>query len=371
MWQAEIRVDLDAIRHNVALLRGSTTAEVMAVVKADGYGHGMVPVARAALDAGATWLGVCTLDEALALRAAGVTAPVLAWLLVPGLPLHDGISAGVDLSAAGTGLLAELVDAARRAGRPARVHLKIDTGLNRGGAKPADWLALVEAAAKAQADGWVEVVGIWSHLACADEPDPATTDAQLAAFHDGLATAARFGLPPRYRHLANSAAILTRPDTHFDLVRAGIATYGLSPVPGRRFGLRPAMTVRARVLLAKRAAAGEGVSYGHTYVTSAATTLAVVPLGYGDGVPRHASNAGPVWLAGRRRTIAGRVCMDQIVLDCGDDPVSAGDVAVLFGPGDHGEPTADDWAAAVGTINYEIVTRMSTVRVPRRYDRGK
>ena len=361
MWQAEIRVDLDAIRHNVALLRAGTTAEVMTVVKADGYGHGMVPVARAALDAGATWLGVCTLDEALALRAAGITAPVLAWLLVPGLPLHRGAEAGVDLSASSTGLLAELVAAARGVGRAARVHLKVDTGLNRSGAKPADWLALVEAAGKAQADGWVEVVGVWSHFACADVPGHAL---RL------VATAARFGLNPRYRHLANSAATLTRPDSHFELVRPGIASYGLSPIAGERFGLRPAMIVRARVLLAKRAAAGEGVSYGHTYTTSAETTLAVVPLGYGDGVPRHASNVGPVWLAGRRRTIAGRVCMDQIVLDCGDDPVAAGDVAVLFGPGDHGEPTADDWAAAIGTINYEIVTRMSTVRVPRVYTGG-
>ena len=371
MQQAEIRVDLDAIRHNVTLLRAAaTTAEVMTVVKADGYGHGMVPVARAALDAGATWLGVCTLDEALALRAAGITAPVLAWLLAPGLPLHTGVEAGVDLSVSTPGLLAEVVDAARVAGRAARVHLKIDTGLNRGGAKPADWAGLVESAAKAQADSWIEVVGVWSHLAVADVPGHPSIDAQLAAFHDGLATVGRFGLSPRYRHLANSAATLTRPDTHFDLVRTGIATYGLSPVEGQRFGLRPAMTVRAPVLVAKRVPAGEGVSYGHTYVTPRETTLAVVPLGYGDGIPRHASNVGPVWLAGRRRTVAGRVCMDQIVVDCGDDPVAAGDVAVLFGPGDNGEPTADDWAAAVGTINYEIVTRMSTVRTPRRYDRG-
>src|SRR6266536_1443476 len=201
----------------------------------------------------------------------------------------------------------------------------------------------------------------------ADAPSHATVDAQLACFRDGLATAARLGLRPRWRHLANSAATLTRPDTHFDLVRTGIATYGLSPVPGQRFGLRPAMTVRARVLIAKRVPAGEGVSYGHTYITSRDTTLAVVPLGYADGIPRPASNLGPVLLAGRQRRVAGRVCMDQIVLDCGDDPVSAGDVAVLFGPGGAGEPTADDWADAIGTINYEIVTRMSAVRVPRVY----
>jgi alanine racemase len=370
MWQAEIRVDLDAIRHNVALLRASTDAEVMTVVKGDGYGHGMLPVARAAVDAGASWLGVCTLDEALALRAGGITAPVLAWLLVPGLPLHRGVEAGVDLSTSSTELLAELVTAARAAGRPARVHLKLDTGLNRAGAKPADWPELVEAAAKAQADGLVEVVGVWSHFAYADAPSHTTVDEQLAHFRDGLATAARLGLHPRWRHLANSAATLTRPDTHFDLVRTGIATYGLSPIPGQGFGLRPAMSVRARVLIAKRVPAGEGVSYGHTYTTSRETTLAVVPLGYADGVPRHASNLGPVLLAGRQRRVAGRVCMDQIVLDCGDDPVSAGDVAVLFGPGDSGEPTADDWAEAIGTINYEIVTRMSAVRVPRVYSGG-
>jgi alanine racemase len=367
MWQAEIRVDLDAIRHNVALLRARTDAEVMTVVKADGYGHGMVPVARAALEAGATWLGVCTLDEALVLRAAGIEAPVLAWLLVPGLPLQRGVEAGIDLSVSGPALLSELVAAARTVGRPARVQLKIDTGLNRGGATPADWTALVEAAAKAQANGWVEVTGVWSHLATADELGSPTIDVQLARFEDGLATATQLGLHPRYRHLANSAATLTRPDTHFNLVRTGIATYGLSPVAGERFGLRPAMTVRARVMITKRVPEGEGVSYGHTYRTAGETTLAVVPLGYGDGVPRHGSNSGPVWLAGRWRTVAGRVCMDQLVLDCGDDPVSPGDVAVLFGTGEGGEPTADDWADAVGTINYEIVTRIGGVRIPRVY----
>jgi alanine racemase len=373
MWQAEIRVDLAAIRHNVATLRSITAAsvtdaEVMAVVKADGYGHGMVPVARAALRAGATWLGACTLEEALALRAGGIEAPVLAWLMTPGQPLRAGVSAAVDLSA-GTGwLLAEIVEAAKAAGRPARVHLKVDTGLNRGGATAADWTGLVEAAAKAQADGLVEVVGVWSHLACADEPTHPSVTRQLRAFDRACAKVARAGLDPRYRHLANSPATLTRPDTHFDLVRTGIAVYGLSPVAGHQFGLRPAMTLRARVALTKRARAGQGVSYGHTYTTRAATTLAVLPVGYGDGLPRHASNAGPVWLAGRRRTVAGRVCMDQVVVDCGNDRVAAGDEAVLFGPGDAGEPTADDWAAAAGTLNYEIVTRIGGVRVPRVYD---
>jgi alanine racemase len=367
MRQAEIQVDLGAIRANVSRLRQGTSAEVMAVVKADAYSHGMVPVARAALAGGATWLGVCTVEEALGLRAAGIAAPVLAWLLVPGLPLHEAVEADVDLSAASVGLLDEIVAAARRAGRPARTHIKVDTGLARGGATAADWPALCEAAAKAEANGDVRLVGLWSHLVDADVPDRPTTDRQLERFAEAMEVAARYGVTPPYRHIANSAATLTRPDAHFDLVRAGIAVYGLSPVPGRDFGLRPAMTVRARVMLTKRVPAGAGVSYGHAYHTERETTLAVVPMGYGDGVPRAASNRAPVWLAGARRPIAGRVCMDQFVLDCGDEPVAAGDVAVLFGPGDGGEPTADDWADAVGTINYEIVTRMGAVRVPRVY----
>ncbi|MEV4705878.1 alanine racemase [Actinoplanes sp. NPDC049316] len=369
MWQAEVRIDLDAIRDNVATLRAGTTAEVMAVVKADGYGHGMLPAARAALAGGASWLGVATLAEALELRRAGLTAPVLAWLNAPGMPLHEGVEADVDLNAGSLGQLAELVAAGRRVHRPVRAHLKLDTGLARGGATPADWPALLEAAAKAQADGELEVVGIWSHFVYADAPGHETIDHQLAVFAEGLAAAERFGIEPRYRHIANSAATLTRPDAHYDLVRPGVAIYGLSPLPGPPPpGLRPAMTARARVTQTKRVPAGQGVSYGHAYHTSREATLALVPLGYGDGVPRHASNVGPVLLGDALRTIAGRVCMDQFVLDCGDDPVAAGDVATLFGPGDHGEPTATDWADAIGTINYEIVTRFGGSRVPRVYD---
>ncbi len=369
MWQAEIEVDLRAIRDNVAKLRSGTSAEVMAVVKADGYGHGMVPTARAAIAGGATWLGGCTIPEGLALRAAGIGVPVLSWLWAPEAPLADAILADIDLSVASLSQLAAVVDASRREGRPARVHLKLDTGLARSGSTPADWTGLVEAAAKAQADGDVDAVGAWSHFAHADDADHPTTDRQLSVFEEGLATAARFGLDPRWRHIANSAATLTRPDTHFDLVRPGIAIYGLSPIPERRdeFGLTPAMTARARVVLAKRVAAGQGVSYGHTYTTSAETTLAVIPIGYADGVPRHASNVGPVQIAGSRRTIAGRVCMDQFVVDCGDDEVAAGDVATLFGSGARGEPTADDWAEAIDTINYEIVTRIGSTRVRRNY----
>jgi alanine racemase len=368
MLQAEARVDLDAIRANTARLAAGTSAGVMAVVKADGYGHGLLTAARASLAGGATWLGVCTLDEALALRAAGITAPILAWLLAPGLPLHQAVAADVDLSAASTALLEEIAAAARVADRPARVHLKVDTGLSRNGATAADWPELLTAAGKAVADGTVEVVGAWSHFAYADEPGHPTIAAQIRRFGEALDVAERAGVRPEVRHLANSAATLTLPEAHFDLVRPGIAVYGLSPIPAwpAARDLRPAMTLHAKVVLAKRVPAGEGVSYGHQYTTRRDTTLALVPLGYADGVPRAATNVGPVLLAGARRTISGRVCMDQVVVDVGDDPVEAGDVAVLFGPGDHGEPTADDWAAVLDTINYEIVTRVGA-RVPRTY----
>jgi alanine racemase len=370
---AAARVDLTAIRDNVAALRARTAggAEVMAVVKADGYGHGLVPSARAAVAGGATWLGTALLGEALALRAAGVTGPrMLAWLMGPGEAFGDAIVAGIDLSASAIWAVREIAEAARAVGEPARVHLKVDTGLSRAGSTMGDWPDVVEAAAKAAADGLVRVVGVWSHLAYADAPDHETNAHQALVFREALDVASRAGLRPDVRHLANSAAALTAPEQHFDLVRPGLAVYGLSPVPdiatSAQLGLRPAMTLTGSLLLVKRVPAGSGVSYGHTYTTAKETTLAVVPLGYADGVPRAAGNVGPVWAAGRRRTVAGRVCMDQIMLDLGDDTAELGEEAVLFGPGDAGEPTAQDWAAATGTISYEIVTRIGP-RVPRIY----
>ncbi|MBX6387594.1 MAG: alanine racemase [Frankia sp.] len=362
-------VDLDAVRESTAtLVARAGSAATMAVVKADGYGHGMVPCARAALEAGASWLGVAVLEEALALRAAGITAPVLAWLTAPGEPLPDAVAADVDLSASAEWALDEIAAAARAAGRPARVHLKADTGLGRAGAAAGDWPALCDAAAAHQAEGLLDVVGVWSHFAFADAPGHPTVQGQIGRFREAVDIAEKAGLRPQVRHLANSAATLVSPEAHFDLVRPGISVYGLSPGPdvGRsaELGLRPAMRLSARVALAKRVPPGQGVSYAHRHVTAAETTLALVPLGYADGVPRSATNLGEVLLAGRRRRIAGTVCMDQFVVDVGDDPVSAGDEVVLFGPGDDGEPTADDWAAALGTINYEIVTRIGS-RVPR------
>ena len=374
-FPGEAVVDLDAIRDNTVSLRERARgAEVMAVVKADAYGHGLLPCAGAALAGGATWLGTAQLSEALALRAAGVTARVLSWLHAPGDDLAAAVAADVGLSVSAAWALDEVVAAARTQGRAARVHLGVDTGLGREGATAADWPALLDAVASVQAEGVVEVVGAWSHYAFADAPTHPTVLGQQAVFATALEVAARHGVRPQMRHLANSAATLTNSGAHYDMVRPGLAVFGLSPVPdlgsAADFGLRPAMTLRARLAQVKRVGAGQGVSYGHAYTTTSPTTLGLVPLGYADGVPRHASGAGPVLVAGRRRTVAGRVCMDQFVVDLGQDAAAAGDEAILFGPGDQGEPTAQDWAEAAGTISYEIVTGIGS-RVPRTYIGGR
>ncbi|WP_246019297.1 alanine racemase [Saccharothrix australiensis] len=361
--RAEVVIDLDNLRHNVSLLAGlAPRAETMAVVKADGYGHGAVEVARAALESGASWIGACSLGEALALREAGITAPVLAWLDLPGTDYAPGVAARVDLSVSSARQLAEVAEAARAVGVEARVHLKIDTGLSRNGCRPEEWSALVE---KAAATPEVRVHAVWTHLACADEVGHPATDAQAERFDDAYREAVAAGLSP-LRHVANSAALLTRPDLHFDLVRPGIAVYGLNPVP-QPFDLRPVMTFRSSVALTKRIPAGESVSYGLSWTAGAPTTLALVPVGYGDGVPRTLSHRMHVWLAGRRRPVVGRVCMDQVVVDCGDDVVAEGDEVVLFGTGERGEPTAREWADLAGTIDYEIVTGMHRPRVTRTY----
>jgi alanine racemase len=360
-------IDLAAIRANVGALAAATSAQVMAVVKADGYGHGMIPCAQAALDGGATWLGVAMLEEALDLRTAGFAGPILAWLWTPDERenLERAVGEGIDVSVAAPWALDAVRAAVAATGRAGRIHLKIDTGLSRNGATAADWPALVAAAGAAEDAGEVEVVGIWSHFAYADEPGHPTIDRQIERFRAAVDVAAGLGVRPQLRHIANSAATLTRPDAHFDLVRPGIAIYGLSPIPGD-FGLVPAMSLRSHVALAKRIEAGEGVSYGHQYIAERPTTVALVPLGYADGVPRAGTNCGPVTIGGGRFAVSGRVCMDQFAVDVGDAPARAGDEVVLFGAGADGEPTAQDWADAVGTIHYEIVTRIGS-RVPREY----
>ncbi len=366
--QARAVIDLDAVRDNVvALRRQAGEAALMAVVKADGYGHGLVQAATAAQAGGAGWLGVVTVDEALALRAAGLAGPVLCLMSVPDGRHEDAVRADVDLAVGSASRLAEIAAAAGRAGRAARVHLKADTGMSRGGATPAAWPGLVNAALAAQAAGQVRVTGLWSHLACADIPGHPSVAAQLAAFRQAVEIAEKAGARPLVRHLANTPATLTLPEARFDLVRTGGGIYGLSTLPGGPPGwLRPAMTVTAPLAEVKHVPAGSGVSYGHRYTTARSTTLGLVPLGYAEGVPRGADGRVEVQVRGKRWRIAGTVCMDQFMVDFGGEPVEERDDVVLFGPGDSGEPTPQDWADALGTISYEIVTRFGGC-LPRTY----
>jgi alanine racemase len=373
---ARATVDLDAIRHNVEVLREyAGTAAVMAVVKADGYGHGMVPSALAALRGGASWLGVAQLSEAMALRERGITVPLLSWLHVPGSDFAGAIAADIDLSTSALWSLGEVADAARTLGRTARIHLKVDTGLGRNGAFGQDWPVLLHAARSLQAEGAVRVVGVWSHFVYADEPTHPTVRSQLQCFGQAVREAERAGCELEVRHIANSAATLTNPGAAYDLVRPGLAVYGLSPVPSlgdpQSFGLTPAMTLSADLAVTKRIPAGQGLSYGHHYVTSQDTTVGLVPMGYADGIPRAATNVGPVSVGGARHTISGRVCMDQFTVDLGPQSgARVGDPVTLFGAGESGEPTAQDWAQATGTISYEIISRIGA-RVPRTYVGGQ
>ncbi len=369
--RARAVVDLAALRANVRALRArAPRAQLMAVVKANAYGHGAVPCAKAARQAGAEWVGTATPQEALALRAAGDTGRLMCWLWTPGDPWREAVEADIDVSVSGLWALEELTGAVRAVGRPARVQLKIDTGLGRNGCQPGDWEKLVSAARDAERAGLIKVTGVWSHFACADEPGHPSIRAQIEVFEDAVSYAERQGLTPEVRHIANSPATLTLPGTHFDLVRTGVAMYGISPSPEvgtpEDFGLRPVMTLSASLASVKRVPGGHGVSYGHLYTTPGETTLALVPVGYADGIPRAGSGTGPVLVGGKWRTVAGRVAMDQFVVDLGGDTAEVGDEAVLFGPGDRGEPTAEDWARATGTIAYEVVTRISA-RVPRVY----
>ena len=361
---AQVLIDSEALAHNVSLLRERAgRAQLMAVVKANAYGHGLIGSAKISRQAGASWLGVAQLSEALALRQSGDKGPLLAWLAVPSDRFDLCVQEDVDLGLSAQWSLTAAADAARATGSVAKVHLKIDTGLGRAGATRADWEALVAHALGFVAEGTMKIVGIWSHFAIADAPGDETIASQLVVFQEAIAAAKQMGVGDVLCHIANSAATLSLPDAHFDLVRPGIAIYGISPGPqvgvSADFDLRPVMSVRSELSLVKHVSADTGVSYGHEYRTRSAGNLAVVPMGYSDGVPRNATNCGPIWCAGQRRVIAGRVCMDQFVVDLGDAEAQAGDEVILFGSGAEGEPTANDWAEATQTIPYEIVTRIS------------
>lgn len=369
--RAEAVVDLGAIAENYTRV-SSAGVPVMGIVKADGYGHGARQVARTLRDCGAQWLGVALPSEALELRAGGDRGRLLAWLWVPGDPsVVDCIATDVDLSISCEQSLIDVVSAARGLRKQARIHIKVDTGLTRNGVPRSSWDSVFQAARVAQDEGFVEIVGIWSHLASADEPADPFTDQQRAAFLEAVDMAASVGVEPELLHIANSAAAINRPDCAFDLVRSGIAIYGVTPGTGlgsaRSLGLRPAMMLRTRLAHIKAIDVGDKVSYGGTWTATRPTTVGLVPVGYADGIPRAASNEGTVLINGRRCPVLGVIAMDQFVVDLGPDAADRqGDEVLVFGTGDHGEPTAEDWANWAGSIGYEIVTRIGP-RVPRRY----
>lgn len=367
--QVETVVDLDAIAHNVRILaEHAGDAAVMVVVKADGYNHGAVEVGRAALAAGARELGVTTVGEAVALRAAGITAPILCWLNTSDTDFAPAVAADIEIGVSSVAHLDAVAAAARRIRKTAIVSLKVDTGLNRNGISVTEYPAVLARLRELVDEQVVRFRAMFSHLALADSPEHPFNNVQRERFLDYIAAAKEQGLQPELVHLANSAAALTRPDLAFDMVRPGIAVYGLSPIPELGdFGLRPAMTFRARVALVKNVAAGEGVSYGHEWVAERDTTVALVPAGYADGVWRTLGGRFEVLLGGARHPQVGRVCMDQVMVDLGDNAagVREGDTAVIFG-GAPGAPHPQEWADLLGTINYEVVCSPRG-RVVRRY----
>jgi alanine racemase len=363
MNRAEARIDLERIAGNVKHLKTLAGNEVMAVVKADAYGHGLVDVARAAIKGGASALGVALLEEALTLRQAGITAPILAWLVPPGSDYKSAVDNDIELAASSIIALEQIGSVASNK-RP-RVHLEVDTGMTRGGFL-GEWGKLD---ALHVAD--IDIVGIFSHFTRADEPDQEQNNQQRARFKEMVATLESFGYTNIVRHLSNSAATLKDEQSRFDMVRAGIAIYGLTPdrenlgTP-QSFGLMPAMQLRAKLHLVKHVPAGSPVGYGASAHTTVDTQLGIVAMGYADGIPRIAKDAG-VFFNGKRAPIIGRVSMDQFVVDLGADSTAvSGDWVIVFGDGSRGEYTADDWGAASLSINYEIVTRIGP-RVPRIY----
>ncbi|MFM8752783.1 MAG: alanine racemase [Actinomycetota bacterium] len=375
--RTEALVDLGAIKANIRMLMAKSGKPALAVVKADAYGHGLVPVAKAAIDGGATWLGVALLEEALTLRANGVTAPIIAWLTPVTDDFASAISADIDIAIPSREHLQAVIAAAHETKKVARVHLEIDSGMSRGGAL-LEWDELLDDVASAASSGKISVIGIWSHFARADEPGNQFNTQQRERFQKGVEDSRKKGIEPEIVHLSNSAATINDPAAHFDLVRLGIAMYGLSPDvttmgDSQKLGLVPALSLRARIHLVKEVPAGSQVGYGGTAITKVDTKLAVIAMGYADGVPRNASSQAGVLIGNKMSPIIGRVSMDQFVVELGiESQACAGDWAYLIGrPKDDSYTsancyTADSWAAACGTINYEIVTRIGP-RVDRVY----
>ncbi|MER7245857.1 alanine racemase [Kribbella sp. NPDC000426] len=358
---SEAVVDLSAVRDNVRAFRQRVPQDVMAVVKADAFGHGAVPVARAAVEAGATWLGVAHADEALQLRAAGLTVPILTWLYDAAELMLLG-DMDIDVSVSTVAELQRVVSI------PSvhYVHLKLDTGLHRSGSAPDQWIELTRTAAHYEALGAVTVRGIWSHLSHGDSADAVQSTRQLQLLRTGVGLAHRAGLRPSVVHLANSAGAITLDAPDCNLVRIGAGLYGIDELG---LGLRPAMRLVSKLAQVRRVRAGEGVSYGHDFVADRDTTIGLVPIGYADGIPRVAVRQASVWCHGVRMPVIGRIAMDQFVVDAGEAAVEPGEPVTIFGDGSTGEPTAAEWADWAGTIPHEIYCGIGS-RVPRRYQEG-
>ncbi|WP_347110239.1 alanine racemase [Paenarthrobacter sp. S56] len=372
----QVKVDLSAVSDNIKVLKGRTNAPFfMAVVKGNAYGHGLVEVARTAVEAGAHWLGTAQLSEAISLRQAGITVPILSWLYLASQTsetIREALENHIDVSLGSVHQLDVLAGIASSLGSPAVVHLELDSGLSRGGARREDWAELVARARQAELDGTLRVRGIWTHLAWADVPAHPGNAAAVAEFEDAVREAREAGLNPELRHVSSSANILDRPEFHFDMVRAGLAIYGLAPadhLDPADFGLRPALSVTAPLVMVKKVPAGTGVSYEHQAITYEPRYLGLIPLGYADGIPKGISGRSVVNIAGRKVPVIGKVCMDQFMVDLGPDAtgIDVGDTAVLFGDPSGGAASADDWGAAIGSHGDEIINRIAP-RLPRVYE---
>jgi len=365
-----VQVDLDAVAANVQRLRSLSSGQLYAVVKSDGFGHGAVAIARTALANGATGLGVTSLAEAFELRDAGIIAPILSWLNPAETDFTPAILSGIDLAVPSLDHLQAVTRAAHTAGRPARVHLHLDVGMSRDGAPWQEWHRLFLTARGAVRAGLVEVVGMMGHLGCADRLGDPCTAPEIRRFTSGILAAQMAGLRPAVCHLAATAATLTEPSAAFGGSRCGAGLVGIDPTGSG--ALRRAMTLAAPVVGIRRVKAGTPVGYGHQHLTGRSTTLALLPLGYADGIPRAAVTHAEVQLRGRRYPLIGQVSMDQIVVDVGDTPIRLGDTATIFGPGTVGAPSAADWATWSGTIEHDIVAgigrrinRIHTSTAPR------
>ena len=373
MSRARAEINLAAIAENLKLIKSKTSAQVLAVVKADAYGHGLINVAKAAEKSGADWLGTALLEEGIALRNGGITKPIISWLTPIGEDFRTAINLDIDLSVSSIELLNEVILVGKSINKVPRVHIEIDTGMNRGGFGD-DWGLLLPEIVKAVKANEIKAIGIWSHFARADEPNEVMNKTQLDEFTQKVKQLNDAGVSPEFIHIANSAASLSNEAAHKNIIRWGIGLYGLSPDvlnmgDSKSLGLKPAMKLFAKLQLVKAVKAGQSVGYGGTAITKSDTKLGVVTLGYADGVPRNANNSAGIFVAGKRAPIIGRVSMDQFVVDLGADSLAkTGDEVIVFGDGSQGEYTIDEWAKACGTINYEIVTRIG-VRVPRIYSR--